>query len=93
MARPKTRISYFRFWLFVSIFAGISITLNFVPHLLNWSGYFTTADGVCFFVLTPATLVLSQYLQLKGVKHASHSRKHEKAKKNRRRYHRRRHKS
>lgn len=47
------------------VFDIISILLNFVPHMLDWSGYFITVGGVCFFVLAPLSLFISQYFLMK----------------------------
>lgn len=83
----KLEYIIFGFGYLSAIFSVISIICNFIPQLYDWSGRLETDAGVAL-VLAAVTLVLSQYLQLKGSTHSTHSRKHEDAKQKRRRYHR-----
>lgn len=81
----KLEYIIFGFGYLSAIFSVISIICNFIPPLYDWSGHLETAAGVAL-AMGAVTLVLSQYLQLKGSTHSTHSRKHEDAKQTRRRY-------
>lgn len=54
-----------RLFYLSGVFNIISILLNFVPYMADWSGYFLTAGGVCLFVLAPLSLFISQYFLMK----------------------------
>lgn len=79
----KIEYIVFGFGYLSAIFSVISIICNFIPHLSDLSGHLETDAGVAL-AMAAVTLVLSQYLQLKGSTHSTHSRKHEDAKQTRR---------